>query len=201
MVSVSLFTREWIEIAPKRYFEQKVEVVSLFTREWIEICVTPAIPFATASPSLRGSGLKFLSRLWLPVVTAVSLFTREWIEIVFCATLSESRQSPSLRGSGLKCLHAIYADSGQRVSLFTREWIEIVFCATLSESRQSPSLRGSGLKSPHLQKSVMRCGLPLYEGVDWNCSVTVNCLCFNWVSLFTREWIEMALITVACAGT
>ena len=58
-ITVSLFTREWIEIV---FFSDAVaasEMVSLFTREWIEI------------PMLTGMTM---SRI-------VSLFTREWIEI------------------------------------------------------------------------------------------------------------------------
>ena len=55
------------------------------------------------------------------------------------------------------------------VSLFTREWIEIASTARISE---------------------IETGLPLYEGVDWNCldiKKALNLL----VSLFTREWIEI----------
>ena len=177
MVSVSLFTREWIEIAPKRYFEQKVEVVSLFTREWIEICVTPAIPFATASPSLRGSGLKFLSRLWLPVVTAVSLFTREWIEMFACNLCGFWAESlPLYEGvdwNSFLC-HSFRIPP---VSLFTREWIEIATSPKIGHALWSPSLRGSGLKLfRHCELPLFQLGLPLYEGVDWN-GIDNGCLC------------------------
>ncbi len=101
----------------------------------------------------------------------VSLFTREWIEIIKSSA----------------------CDSSTFVSLFTREWIEIdgAFCRCFAAS-----------------------GLPLYEGVDWNptyqwmtekpvlspslrgsglkwwCVLPLFC-CVS-VSLFTREWIEMA---------
>ena len=169
-----------------------VVAVSLFTREWIEIAI-PDVPTKTSeSPSLRGSGLKFLSgtptggkyespslrgsglKLWLYYTTFVAL------------------ESPSLRGSGLKSALHREAPTLTWVSLFTREWIEI-------ESRlrkenwliRSPSLRGSGLK---LQRdilfSVNRRSLPLYEGVDWNDWICKFC-CKPNVSLFTREWIEI----------
>ena len=55
------------------------------------------------SPSLRGSGLKYLSETKMTLAEFVSLFTREWIEIT--ATRQHDARgfvSPSLRGSGLK---------------------------------------------------------------------------------------------------
>ena len=59
-MAVSLFTREWIEIVALR-LEVVTSCVSLFTREWIEIgCRLCLHTVQTASPSLRGSGLKFL---------------------------------------------------------------------------------------------------------------------------------------------
>ena len=78
--------------------------VSLFTREWIEISSGRKNPWnEKKSPSLRGSGLKFVWFLDTETPQCVSLFTREWIEI-----------NPPRRRCPL-C----------RVSLFTREWIEI----------------------------------------------------------------------------
>ena len=56
-----------------------------------------------ASPSLRGSGLKYL---FAPVTGSDAL-------------------SPSLRGSGLKFLPLFFWGHLLTVSLFTREWIEI----------------------------------------------------------------------------
>ena len=55
--SVSLFTREWIEI---RCFagQSPDKLVSLFTREWIEIAHDKRLYKKMLSPSLRGSGLK-----------------------------------------------------------------------------------------------------------------------------------------------
>ena len=57
--------------------------VSLFTREWIEIKLIKACFLGTSmSPSLRGSGLKLLYHRIIFLSMEVSLFTREWIEIV-----------------------------------------------------------------------------------------------------------------------
>ena len=55
--TVSLFTREWIEI----FFYILLFLsasVSLFTREWIEMRIALMLALVSASPSLRGSGLK-----------------------------------------------------------------------------------------------------------------------------------------------
>ena len=151
--SVSLFTREWIEIIKSSACDSST-FVSLFTREWIEIdgafcrCFAasglplyegvdwnPTYQWMTEkpvlSPSLRGSGLKWWCVLPLFCCVSVSLFTREWIEMAenkhFLVTIWKS---PSLRGSGLKFL--------------------LQFLVSLFE--QSPSLRGSGLKSSRFTK-------------------------------------------------
>ena len=99
------------------------------------------------SPSLRGSGLK-----WIYVVNVidfrhVSLFTREWIEIDKASDgFTAMKLSPSLRGSGLKYQSVSGTGLKGGVSLFTREWIEISCSLCISTSFWSPSLRGSGLK-------------------------------------------------------
>ena len=104
-------------------------------------------------------------------VSPVSLFTREWIEINSIDKVIEKQ-------------HA--------VSLFTREWIEM-----------------TGLDAMTMQGF----SLPLYEGVDWNWTTRRSMqTCWKspslrgsglkssgvskrtnlfFVSLFTREWIEM----------
>ena len=134
MLTVSLFTREWIEIRVPRTHPQSLQV-SLFTREWIEI----------------GSLLAWIGTIW------VSLFTREWIEICKkeiafvpngCLPLYEgvdwnrstsrtcrgSGASPSLRGSGLKFVTVAFCIiATQKVSLFTREWIEISIPTTQNQ--------------------------------------------------------------------
>ena len=59
IASVSLFTREWIEIKIVSNKYPKA-LVSLFTREWIEIQLNKSNRCLCLSPSLRGSGLKCL---------------------------------------------------------------------------------------------------------------------------------------------
>ena len=163
--------------------------VSLFTREWIEISARLMSESAKMSPSLRGSGLKWgladgrIAGMGLPlyegvdwndcrtcwqrrltclplyegvdwnrlrlvrtVIIAVSLFTREWIEIINGRILFRQRTSPSLRGSGLKFFDEVALMPESFVSLFTREWIEIHAEGWKTEASGSPSLRGSGLK-------------------------------------------------------
>ena len=62
----------------------------------------------------------------------------------------------------------------------------------LNHSARSPSLRGSGLKYdfPVVFPALLY-SLPLYEGVDWN-GIVSGWLKNSFVSLFTREWIEIA---------
>ena len=169
---------------------------------------------ANWSPSLRGSGLKFLQKVWnCFTVYTVSLFTREWIEIEPLSVSAASQPSPSLRGSGLKYKHLVnYQNSRMspslrgsglksvlayamiitdKVSLFTREWIEIAFFRVPLVVARSPSLRGSGLKSSGQTTPASRTGLPLYEGVDWNAAEEPPKPFLGSVSLFTREWIEI----------
>ena len=101
---VSLFTREWIEIASVGLQPCRMMNVSLFTREWIEI-IAPIRwhwPLIT-SPSLRGSGLKYYT---------------------FVGDLHEIGCLPLYEGVDWNCIDC----SGRSivcVSLFTREWIEI----------------------------------------------------------------------------
>ena len=58
---VALFTRAWIEIEPTGAKIYNTPV-ALFTRAWIEISSVPFVYPSTASPSLRGRGLKLLRR-------------------------------------------------------------------------------------------------------------------------------------------
>ena len=80
--SVSLFTREWIEI-PKlsAYTLDAMPSPSLRgsgLKYW-QIC-RPV--YQSPSPSLRGSGLKLQGNPRKAKHHRVSLFTREWIEIL-----------------------------------------------------------------------------------------------------------------------
>ena len=194
---VSLFTREWIEIGIKNpdgrtsqspslrgsglksYFVWILleEIICLPLYEGVDWNVglhrthanSTSLPLyegvdwnrrcrmkahaAVSSPSLRGSGLKCWMKSYNFHRQNVSLFTREWIEMLcFFALHRLTRSSPSLRGSGLKWL---------------LWWVVLRIIA-------SPSLRGSGLKSARCGSPAFRvAGLPLYEGVDWN--FTVSC--------------------------
>ena len=81
MCSVSLFTREWIEMCAE-CTQGDDGLVSLFTREWIEIIPFVLFFFHRLSPSLRGSGLKYRTLNDNLKTILVSLFTREWIEML-----------------------------------------------------------------------------------------------------------------------
>ena len=60
--TVSLFTREWIEIL-KNFIVSLSILVSLFTREWIEMATAITVQSVVrTSSSLRGSGLKCSGR-------------------------------------------------------------------------------------------------------------------------------------------
>ena len=133
------------------------------------------------SPSLRGSGLKYVHVCTSCLLTSVSLFTREWIEIV-CQPLFPKKYFVSLFTRewieilstmipcSMRCSLPLYEGvdwnldkrtsiSARHVSLFTREWIEIILVK--------------------IHKINILC-LPLYEGVDWNCfSVCVFGCCIG----------------------
>ena len=130
-----------------------------------------------------------------PTFCYVSLFTREWIEILLLSKLRKSGCSlPLYEGVDWNFIWISSSLCLGFVSLFTREWIEIGLQT------------GLGLDL---------CRLPLYEGVDWNLCLAVRCnsvasspslrgsglkSCYldngdyaEYVSLFTREWIEMVV--------
>ena len=190
-VSVSLFTREWIEIeydtsnfvnwCSLPLYEgvdwnrdpdciRYLFFVSLFTREWIEICIVIASnPVRKMSPSLRGSGLKSVLIIGESGSGKVSLFTREWIEI-FCWTNANKREQslPLYEGVDWNSDFPSY-NYPDPVSLFTREWIEILMkyyekygvCVSLFTREW---IEIAQMFSGHPEYP----GLPLYEGVDWN---------------------------------
>ena len=161
--------------------------VSLFTREWIEISVPPFIQYWYRSPSLRGSGLKSESVGKKFETAGVSLFTREWIEIVQFANLGYSAEglplyegvdwnrkvkkcpccrwsSPSLRGSGLKYFFHCVAQLIHRLPLYEGvDWNYFCFIRKI-RNVLSPSLRGSGLKWKSLQFLPMLFGSPSLRG-------------------------------------
>ena len=144
--------------------------VSLFTREWIEIAILAIKGHKSRSLPLYEGVDWNLNRDMISACRSVSLFTREWIEISennkyflllyrlplyegvdwnwkISNLLKNAMRSPSLRGSGLKFLFFFQFILSNFVSLFTREWIEIPSAFTAFLYPMS---------------------LPLYEGVDWN---------------------------------
>ena len=99
---VSLFTREWIEIARKNVLN-KLQRVSLFTREWIEMdCCLSDWLSGNCLPLYEGvdwncesHGCRWLCA-GLPLYEGV-----DWNN--GCPDVADFvRKSPSLRGSGLK---------------------------------------------------------------------------------------------------
>ena len=212
---VSLFTREWIEIISKSASEQS-GAVSLFTREWIEIFLSLIAPRFTLSPSLRGSGLKFWSGCCIFCKSMSPSLRGSGLKFGIPSPVSRFRQSPSLRGSGLKCL----SSSGQlhlgSLPLYEGvDWnkqdyqidftkiqspslrgsgLKLHFTRILRTGLESPSLRGSGLKSRHLR--LPRCcgQSPSLRGSGLKYNLAHVVSHFIFVSLFTREWIEISSI-------
>ena len=90
------------------------------------------------------------------------------------------------------------------VSLFTREWIEIppVKSSTFV-CKSSPSLRGSGLKCQNWRWTKFCLWSPSLRGSGLKSRRNHLCINAVWVSLFTREWIEictLSLIAVQISG-
>ena len=78
------------------------------------------------------------------------------------------------------------------VSLFTREWIEIGFkMPACTNCNSSPSLRGSGLKFPCRPLQAVQNPSPSLRGSGLKFSVPCYLDNGDYVSLFTREWIEI----------
>ena len=171
--------------------------------------------FGLMSPSLRGSGLKYRLRQQRLSQFLVSLFTREWIEIL-SSLLSSSMKIclPLYEGVDWNKRSWEIAASTPRVSLFTREWIEIpifrywgitesglplyegvdwnVWNIEIDNgSSASPSLRGSGLKYMSEPNQFLDCHVSLFTREWIEIAFWYHLLEYYWVSLFTREWIEI----------
>ena len=190
---VSLFTREWIEIANAR--------LSTINRRCLPL-------YEGVDWNLIASHFSLQLSICLPLYEGV-----DW-NFFFAALQCECLQGLPLY-EGVDWNSALESQNHPyEVSLFTREWIEITSaridcrhrpslplyegvdwnsnnCASFAALIASPSLRGSGLKYFRDYPNHLRRSLPLYEGVDWNIGVkNYNTRIFN-VSLFTREWIEI----------
>ena len=123
---------------------QRWKSVSLFTREWIEIAGVINLSVHVGSlPLYEGVDWNLQFHRLPNIGLLVSLFTREWIEISIVFKIFLVVPSPSLRGSGLKCPPHKLDDSSRAVSLFTREWIEILnLKATRRKSDSLPLYEG-----------------------------------------------------------
>ena len=169
VVAVSLFTREWIEIADPHWLPSH-SVVSLFTREWIEIAFCLAASLLFVSPSLRGSGLKSSpTRALTPIAIRLPLYegvdwNQSWKHASHyckglplyegvdwnrytCVICCCSVGLPLYEGVDWNLCSCARLWHRYIVSLFTREWIEILSRSLMPKKKRS---------------------LPLYEGVDWN---------------------------------
>ena len=145
--TVSLFTREWIEIKFCFCLARRLHCLPLYEGVDWNIFLHPPISFSEQSPSFRGSGLK------LPLATTLTHSGRSpslrgsGLKSPTALCKSVRLGSPSLRGSGLKSKYDKNGKLVKNVSLFTREWIEIQNARITQHPRfKSPSLRGSGLK-------------------------------------------------------
>ena len=172
MMNVSLFTREWIEIA-QRGRQKIVHDVSLFTREWIEID-DRYLPWLIFAVSL-------FTREWIEIchftygnaVLFVSLFTREWIEIRYHAgDLRIFARLPLYEGVDWNSYNIQPCTIQLRLPLYEGvDWNS--GCNSYRNGRwRSPSLRGSGLKY-------------FFDNFGYKSNMCV--------SLFTREWIEIKI--------
>ena len=96
------------------------EQVSLFTREWIEMTQLSQESIKKTSPSLRGSGLKYLTFAKFHIVLKSPSLRGSGLKFRCCCVPHfQSKTSPSLRGSGLKCLvHLTPTECFQRLPLY-----------------------------------------------------------------------------------
>ena len=188
---VSLFTREWIEIATLAGVDNS-STVSLFTREWIEIGYTGNLSdFSWRLPLYEGVDWNVHRPQYYHMCCSLPLYEGvDWNACPDKFRLS-CPKSPSLRGSGLKSLRMLWIISTPIVSLFTREWIEITNCCFIIHLIQSlPLYEGVDWNDYESDGTGSYQCLPLYEGVDWN-PLTSDLYLLQVVSLFTREWIEI----------
>ena len=167
------------------------------------------------SPSLRGSGLKLISKSVealagerLPLYEGV-----DWNRVFWKSDWKRRESLPLYEGVDWNLQWLLRIIRHYRLPLYEGVDWNVNFMNQPRGTSLSPSLRGSGLKSPILEFIKQAESLPLYEGVDWNrlcawCTAAFLCLPLyegvDWniyireivngfyVSLFTREWIEIS---------
>ena len=124
--TVSLFTREWIEIQPQGDIIIPISSLPLYEGVDWNVGMRKKTVTAHGSPSLRGSGLKLSQHDRYRRTAWGSPSLRGSGLKFWCYPLSiQIFSSPSLRGSGLKLIDRSQLAKKLKVSLFTREWIEI----------------------------------------------------------------------------
>ena len=162
--TVSLFTREWIEIKFCFCLARRLHCLPLY--EGVDWNIFYILLFLSASslPLYEGVDWNLCScaRLWHRYI--VSLFTREWIEILSRSLMPKKKRSLPL-----------YEGVDWNVQ-------EII---SWRKMPRSPSLRGSGLKWCNLVTGYTGAYcLPLYEGVDWNWTMGIACKCASCLPLY-----------------
>ena len=205
---------EGVDWNRKRTNRNRRGSVSLFTREWIEIIRCPNLGKCSMSPSLRGSGLKCIQTkeqagfARSPSLRGSGLkwSGADWYTRLECLPLYE----------GVDWNHQILCLWQQHLCLPLYEGVDWNFFGKKKsvEWKGLPLYEGVDWNSCDVFFLACKPGLPLYEGVDWNptyqwmtekpvlspslrgsglkwwCVLPLFC-CVS-VSLFTREWIEMA---------
>ena len=211
---VSLFTREWIEIFIKNRLCDFC-FVSLFTREWIEIiqCML-LLRLLERLPLYEGVDWNFFCTTCDCLLQRLPLYEGvDWNRVFWKSDWKRRESLPLYEGVDWNLQWLLRIIRHYRLPLYEGVDWNVNFMNQPRGTSLSPSLRGSGLKSPILEFIKQAESLPLYEGVDWNrlcawCTAAFLCLPLyegvDWnfyireivngfyVSLFTREWIEIS---------
>ena len=190
---VSLFTREWIEIAIGQSIGYALDSLPLYEGVDWNCCGVYNWDCQWGLPLYEGVDWNYRCSVSRPSTESVSLFTREWIEIMNPLLLVAMNRSPSLRGSGLKSLNRyIYEESLDKSPSLRGSGLKFFCGCGVCSVKQSPSLRGSGLKSTAYVGKPADCASPSLRGSGLKYLFSIISLLASGVSLFTREWIEIA---------
>ena len=122
----------------------------------------------------------------------VSLFTREWIEMKTVHHGKTLPPSPSSRGSGLKFDNSDYIINGYRSPSSRGSGLKSCFVLRFDGLLMSPSSRGSGLKCGGVANISASMMSPSSRGSGLKLPPLPADRRLSHVSLFTREWIEIA---------